>query len=65
MGAPLQGGLGRADGAVSRDERSEELGISVGCRTVGPVTVLERVQSKTSDLKKNSGRMFRSIMVEI
>ena len=47
---------------VSRNERSEQLGISVGCRSVdgvdrgesvdgpvGPIAVLERVQSRTSD----------------
>ena len=32
-GAP-RGGLGRANGAVSRDEGSKELGISVGCPSV-------------------------------
>ena len=49
-GAP-RGGLGRANGAVSRDEGSKELGISVGCpsvdgvdRLVGLVAVLERVE---------------------
>jgi hypothetical protein len=31
MGAPLGDDLGRANDAVSRDERSKELGISVGC----------------------------------
>jgi hypothetical protein len=56
--APPRVSLVRANGAVSHDERSEKLGISVSCRNidgvdrrdtigrhVGPVVVLERVQS--------------------
>jgi hypothetical protein len=37
MGAPPRGGLGRADNTVSRNERSEELEISVGRRSVDGV----------------------------
>jgi len=37
MGAPPRGGLGWADGAVSRNERSEELKISIGYRSVDRV----------------------------
>jgi hypothetical protein len=37
MGAPPRGSLGRADGAVSRIERSEELEIYVGYRSVDGV----------------------------
>jgi hypothetical protein len=57
--------LGRADGAVSHDERSEELGISSGCHSVdgvdrgesvdvpiGPIAVLERARSRASDCFK-------------
>jgi hypothetical protein len=75
MEAPPRGGFGRVDGTVSRDERSEELGISVGCRgvdgvdrgenvvgPVGPVAVLERARSRTSDFFKDFGRMFCSII---
>ena len=53
------------DSAVSRNERSEELGISVGCRSVDgvdreesvdgsvePIPVLERADSRTSDFFK-------------
>ena len=43
MAAPPRGGLGRADGVVSRDERSEELGISVGCCSVYGVDRRESV----------------------
>ena len=49
-GAP-RGGLGRANGVVSRDEGSKELGIFVGCRSVdgvdkpvGLVAVMERAE---------------------
>jgi hypothetical protein len=59
MGAPPRGGLGSADDAVSRDERSKELGISADYHSVdgvdrgesanGPVAVLERVRSRVSD----------------
>jgi hypothetical protein len=62
MGAPPQGGLGQADSTVSRNERSEELEIFVGCRRVdgvdrgesvngpvGPVDVLEQARSRGSD----------------
>jgi hypothetical protein len=65
MGAPPRGSSGRADGVVSRDERSEELGIYVGCRSVDgvdredsvdglvvPVVVLVRVQSRASNFFK-------------
>jgi hypothetical protein len=65
MGALPRGSLGRADGAVSHDERSEELEISVGCRSVdgldrgenvdepvGPVAVLERARSRGSNFYK-------------
>jgi hypothetical protein len=61
MGAPPRGDLGQADDMVSRNERSEELGISIGCRSVdgvdrgesvdgpvGPVAVLERARSRAS-----------------
>jgi hypothetical protein len=34
MGALPRGSLGRADGAVSHDEQSKEMEISVGCRSV-------------------------------
>jgi hypothetical protein len=57
--------LGQANGAVSRNERSEKLGISVDCRNVdgvdreenidglvGPIAVLEQVQSRASDIFK-------------
>jgi hypothetical protein len=37
MGAPPRGGLGQAEDAVSRNERSEELGISVSCHNVDGV----------------------------
>jgi hypothetical protein len=65
MGVPPQGGLGRANGAVSRDERSKESGIFVGCRSVdgvnrgesvhrpvGSVVVLERAWSRAYDFFK-------------
>jgi hypothetical protein len=37
MGAPPRGSLGPANDVVSRDERSEELGIFVGCPSVDGV----------------------------
>jgi hypothetical protein len=43
MGAPPRGGLGWADSAVSYDEQSEELGISVGCRSIDGVDIGESV----------------------
>jgi hypothetical protein len=65
--------LGQTDGVVSCDERSEELGISVGCRSVdgvdrgesvdGPIVVLERARSRASDFFNDFGRMFCSIIV--
>jgi hypothetical protein len=42
MRAPPRGGLGRADGAVSRNQRSEELEISVGFHIVDEVDRGER-----------------------
>jgi hypothetical protein len=68
IGAPPRGSLGRADGVVSRNERSEKLGVSVGCRSVdgvnrgksvdgpvGPIAVLGRAQSRMSDIFKVPG----------
>jgi hypothetical protein len=65
MGASQWGGLGQANGAVSCNERSEKLGIFVDYRSVdgvdreesidrlvGPIAVLERVQSRASDIFK-------------
>jgi hypothetical protein len=62
MGHCHEAAWGGVDGAVSHDERSEELGISIDCRSVdevdrgksvdgpvGPVVVLERVRSRASD----------------
>jgi hypothetical protein len=62
MGVPPRGGLGRADSAVSRDKRSEELEIFVGCRSVDrvvrgkmvdapvePVAVLKRARNRAPD----------------
>jgi hypothetical protein len=43
MGVPPRGGLGRADGTVSRNEQSKELGIFVGCRSVDRVDRGENV----------------------
>jgi hypothetical protein len=63
-GPHARGGLGRANGAVSRNERSEELEIFVVCRSVdgvdkgesvdrpvGPVVVLEQ-RSRAYDFLK-------------
>ena len=57
--------LGRADGVLSRDERSEELCIYVGCCSVdgvdrgqsidwpvGPVAMLEQARSRAFDFFK-------------
>jgi hypothetical protein len=70
IGAPPRGGLWRADCIGSRDERSEELGISVGYCSVDEidrgenvdrlVVVLERARSRSSDFL-DSGRMFYNI----
>ena len=65
MGAPPRGGLGQANGAVSRNERSKELEISADCHSIDgvdreesvdgsvePITVLERARSETSNFFK-------------
>jgi hypothetical protein len=48
MGVPPQGSMGQADGAVGLDEQSEELGISIGCRSVNGVHREESVDGLTS-----------------